>query len=348
MNALQLSARHFKLHFKSPFGIAHGTRNFTDTIYVKATFMDIEGYGEAALPPYLNYDAETLVKDYHSYFPSQMDGSEAIRIALLKLNQSDVNLPKPLRSATDIALHDLFGKLTGRTVRGIFGIGERSRVQCSYTLGISSVEVMKEKLSEAGDFRLFKLKLGDQFDKARIEAFLSASDAAFCVDANQAWETTTESIEWINWLKDRGCLFVEQPMPVSKAGEFEHLFRASSLPVILDESLQGLNELEELKGVCHGINVKLVKCGGIEPAVNLVRQANKLGLKVLVGCMSESSCGAMAAAQLSAWADWVDLDGPMLIGNDPFSGANYRDGSLVLSQQAGTGAVLKDKDLFSN
>jgi len=348
MNALQLSARHFRLSFKSPFGIAHGVRNFTDTIYVKATFMDFEGFGEAAVPPYLHYDAEALVKEFHNYFPSQMDGSEAIRKALLKLNHPETLLPKPLRTATDIALHDLFGKLTGRTVRSIFGIGERNDLLCAYTLGISPLEVMREKLSAATGFRLFKLKLGAADDKDRIEAFLSSSDASFCVDANQAWKTTAESIQWINWLKDRGCLFVEQPMPVKMAGEYAQLFRASSLPIILDESLQGLTELEELKEVCHGINVKLLKCGGLEPAVSLVRQANKLGLKVLIGCMSESSCGALAAAQLSAWADWVDLDGPKLISNDPFSGAVYKEGSLMLPAAAGTGAVLEDKSLFSN
>lgn len=348
MNTLQLSARTFRLEFKSPFGIAHGTRNYTDAIYIKSSFMDTEGYGEVALPPYLNYDPIALVADFHSYFPPVMEGSDAIRSVLVKLNHPETLLPKPLRAAVDISLHDLFGKLTNRPVRAIFGIGESKNVFCSYTLGISSIETMKEKIHKAGDFRLFKLKLGAPDDKERIEAFLSTINASFCVDANQAWRSVEESVAWINWLKDRGCLFVEQPMPVDSVRDFAHLYRSSSLPIVLDESVQGFSDLDELKEVCHGINVKLLKCGGLEPAVNLVRQANKLGLKVLVGCMSEGTCGAMAAAQLSGWADWVDLDGPLLVRNDPFSGAQYEKGQLLLPNVPGTGAVINDPSFFSH
>ncbi len=346
MNALQLTARHYRLQFNKPFGIAHGTRNFTDTIYVRASFMDVQGYGEAALPPYLQYNAAALAAAFHDFFPPVMEGSDAIRSSMVKLNHPDLLLPKPLKTAVDIALHDLFGKLTGRTVRSIFGIGDPQDVLCSYTLGISTVEEMLSKIKEAEEFRFFKIKLGSPDDLARITAYTKASTTPFCVDANQAWHSVGESVKWINTLKDFGCLFVEQPLPVNMAGEYERLFRQSSLPLILDESVQGLQELEALKNVCHGINVKLVKCGGLEPAMRLVRQANKLGLKVLVGCMSESTCGALAAAQLSAWADWIDLDGPRLINNDPFSGAVYKNGSLQVSGAAGTGAHLVDQNLF--
>lgn len=347
MNTLRLEASYFQLEFRNPFGIAHGVRNFTEAIYVRASFLNIHGYGEAALPPYLNYNAPQLVSSFNEYFPSALEGSDAIRTTLLKLNHPETMLPKPLRTAVDIALHDLFGKLTGKPVREIFGIGENLEVACAYTLGFSAVDELKERVREAQDFCLFKIKLGAENDKERVEAFLSTGNAAFCVDANQAWNTVEESLAWINWLKDRGCLFVEQPMPVEKAKDYETLFRNSSLPILLDESVQGLKELEALKNVCHGINVKLLKCGGLEAAVKMVRQANKLNLKVLIGCMSESTCGTMAAAQLTAWADWVDLDGPKLIKNDPFAGAIYEKGRLLLSKDAGTGAVLKETSLFS-
>jgi L-Ala-D/L-Glu epimerase len=346
--SLHLSVRYYELRFKKPFGIAHGTRNTTETIYVKASFMGIDGFGEAAVPPYLGYDVPELVRSFHDHFPGEMKGSDAIRSTMLKLAAANSTIPKPLRTAVDIAMYDLFAKLTQRTVRSVFGIQGNEKVLCSYTLGISTVEDLIQKVKEASGFSLFKIKLGGENDKERIEAFLNTTNAQFCVDANQAWKSVIEGLNWMQWLKERNCLFVEQPLPVEMEKDYESLFKSAPLPVILDESIQGMKELENLASVCHGINVKLLKCGGIEPAQALVRQANKLGLKVLVGCMSESTCGAMAAAQLSPWADWVDLDGPGLISNDPFKGAVYKDGSLLLSGLPGTGAELIDKNFFND
>ncbi|MBK7682223.1 MAG: dipeptide epimerase [Bacteroidia bacterium] len=345
--SLHLSVRYFQLLFKNPFGIAHGTRNSTEAIYVKASFMGIEGYGEAAVPPYLGYDVPALVENFYLHFPAEMKGSDAIRSTIAKLAAGNSTIPKPLKTAVDIAMYDLYARLTQQTVRNIFGIQDTEKVKCSFTLGISSVDELVQKLNETTDFSLFKIKLGGENDKERIEAFLNNSSSPFCVDANQAWNSVTESLEWMHWLKERNCLFVEQPLPVKLESEYSRLYQASPLPIILDESIQGISDLERLSSVCHGINVKLLKCGGIEPAQSLVRQANKLGLKVLVGCMSESTCGAMAAAQLSPWADWVDLDGPRLISNDPFTGAVYDKGSLLLSPLPGIGAELKDKNFFN-
>jgi len=308
--------------------------------------MGQHGYGEAALPPYLGYNAEELVRDYHRYFPSVMDSGDAIRAAMALLSNPSVMLPKPLKCATDIAMYDLFGKMTGRSIRQIFGITGRREVLCSYTLGISSVEEMLGKIKLAGDFKLFKLKLGGENDWERVEAFLKSGHSRFCVDANQAWKTVDEAAQWISRLAEKGCMFVEQPLPVLMKDKYEELYRRAVLPVILDESVQSINDILELQTVCHGVNIKLVKAGGIEAGVAMVRQANKSGLKVLVGCMSESTCGAMAAAQLSPWADWVDLDGPRLINNDPFEGAEYVNGVLQLPDDSGTGARLLLNQLF--
>ncbi len=346
MTKLELRAFHYQLEFREPFGIAHGVRNTTDTIYVQASFMDTFGYGEAALPPYLGYDPAALVRDFHSWFPAELSTGDAIRDTMAKLNLPGNLLPKPLKTAVDIAMYDLFGKLTGKPVRSIFGIQDAPPVLCSYTLGISSVEEQAAKVSAADDFKLFKLKLGGANDRERLEAFVASGHSLFCVDANQAWKSVEVALEWMKLLKEMGCLFVEQPLPVDLAGKYADLYKSAPLPVILDESVQSLQDILDLQSVCHGVNVKLVKAGGLEPAVAMVRQANKSGLKVLVGCMSESTCGAMAAAQLSPWADWVDLDGPRLIKNDPFSGAVYANGSLVVSPDSGTGALPENKSIF--
>ncbi len=337
---LSLKAYSYCLKFVHPFGIAHGTRNSTDTLFVTASFDGKSGYGEAALPPYLGYDVKDLVAGYNIWFPQSSNGITAITEVLSQLNKSNTTIPTPAKTATDIALLDLWGQLTGKPIRDLLGIPPGNKTLCTFTLGISSVEELIEKINEAPEFRLFKLKLGDENDRERVEAFLKNSKQPFCVDANQAWKNVNDALDEIAWLKEKGCLFVEQPLPVSMNKEMPELHSKSSLPIILDESIQNILDLENLHGVCHGINVKLTKCGGINPAMELIRRARKLNKKVLVGCMSESSCGAAAASQLAGWADWVDLDGPKLISNDPFNGIIYQDGVLLPNTNAGLGITL--------
>jgi L-alanine-DL-glutamate epimerase-like enolase superfamily enzyme len=334
---LQLKAFPFQLKFSHPFGIAHGTRDFTDTFYVSASLNGATGYGEAALPPYLGYDVHGFVANFNNWFPTAMDGSEGIQQLFSMLAKNNATLPAPVRAAVDIALYDLCGKLTGKPVRDLLGIPAGESTECTYTLGISSVETMLEKLQEGAGFTIFKLKLGGENDRERILAFKENSTAKFCVDANQAWKSVEHAVEEINFLKSQNCLFVEQPLPVAMVTEMRALFSQSTLPLYLDESIQNSQDFDRLQDCCHGINIKLVKCGGLSPAVELMRTAKRLRKKVLIGCMSESSCGAAAAAQLAGWADYVDLDGPKLISNDPFTGISYVDGIIIPNIAAGTG-----------
>jgi L-alanine-DL-glutamate epimerase-like enolase superfamily enzyme len=245
-----------------------------------------------------------------------------------------------LRAAVDIAMHDLMGKLTGKPVRDLLSVPARAGL-CFYTIGFCEAEEIPARVRLAADFSMFKLKLGSHNDHERVEALLGAGVKSFCADANQAWKDAAHALREINWLKERGCMFVEQPLPVTSVVEFAELHGKSPLPILLDESVQDLRDLEDVRSVCHGINVKLVKCGGLGPAAELIRKANRYGLKVLMGCMSEGSCGASAAAQLSGWVDWLDLDGPALISNDPFEGVVYKDGLFIPSGSPGTGAELR-------
>lgn len=347
MLALRLQALHYRLSFLRPFGVAHGTRNHTDVVYVRASFNGHTGYGEAAVPPYLGYDTPELVQAFHTWFPSELNDSLAIRQVLASLTQVGHEIPKPIRCAVDLAMHDLLGKISGLPVRAVFGIPEAVR-ECAFTIGIGSVEDVIDQVQAHPQITLFKMKLGGPIDRDRVEALLKTGHTRFCVDANQAWKSVEDAVDEIRWLAERGCLFVEQPMPVSMDHELPRLKSLSPLPIILDESLQDSADLERLAASCHGINVKLLKCAGLAPAVNLIRRANRLGLKVLVGCMSDSACGASAAAQLAGWADWLDLDGPLLIGNDPFRKPEYRDGKLWPDTSPGTGACLIQAGLFSD
>lgn len=337
---LQLSASALKLEFKHSFAIAHGTRQFTDSFLVEARLNDFVGYGEAALPPYLGFNIRNLVENFDSYFLPIVDGQKGIETVFRKLTtQSEI--PQPIKCAVDIALHDLCGKLMGKSVRSLLNLPEGKNVLCTYTFGISTEEEIIEKLKEATNIRMFKHKLGGENDRQRINTFKKHCSFPFVVDANQAWKSIDQARDEIKWLKEQGCLFVEQPLPTSMKSAYKELYLTSALPIILDESIQTQNDFDELKDVCHGINVKLMKCGGINPARDLMRNARKANKKVLLGCMSESSCGAAAASQLLGLADWCDLDGPMLIKNDPFIGVIYENGSIVQNDKPGIGIELR-------
>lgn len=333
---LHLSASALKLEFKHAFGLAHGTRNYTDSFFVEARLNDVIGYGEAALPPYLGFNIQNLVESFDSYFLPIENGQRGIESIFRKLNNLS-EIPIPIKCAVDIALHDLCGKLTGKSVRSLLNLPEGKNVLCTYTLGISSEEEIIEKLKEAKNIRMFKHKLGGENDRERILTFKKHCSFPYVVDANQAWKSIEEATREINWLKEQGCLFVEQPLPTSMKALYKELYQSSSLPIILDESIQTQNDFDELKDCCNGINVKLMKCGGITPARELMRSARKANKKVLLGCMSESSCGAAAASQLLGLADWCDLDGPLLIKNDPFIGVVYENGCILQQEKLGIG-----------
>ncbi len=334
---LSLSSSAYILKFRHAFGIAHGTRNTTDTLLVKATLNGVTGYGEAALPPYLGYDVKVLCNSFGEYFSDLPSGMDGIQTVLRMIINSNLSIPSPIRCATDIAIHDLCGRLTGMPVRKLLEIPDAKDVRCSFTLGISSVDEMLEKIKETEGFTLFKHKLGGDNDRERILAFKKATNASFCVDANQGWHSIKEAATEINFLTEQGCLFVEQPLPVAMNKQLNELRDKIKLPIILDESIQRLSDLMDLAPYCDGINIKLVKCGGLASAKELMRIAKRSGKKVLIGCMSESSCGAAAASELSGWADWVDLDGPLLIDNDPFSGVSYKNGMIVQHETPGLG-----------
>jgi L-alanine-DL-glutamate epimerase-like enolase superfamily enzyme len=207
------------------------------------------------------------------------------------------------------------------------------------------IEKIKEVTTESNlGFTLFKHKLGGENDLERINAFKEFTNADFCIDANQAWKSVEEATKQIHFLQELGCLFVEQPMPVSMNNHLRELKKNIQLPIILDESIQNASDFDLLKNSCDGINVKLMKCGGMAAGKNLIQTAKRHGKKILIGCMSESTCGAAAAAELAGLADWVDLDGPLLISNDPFEGIIYREGCILPNTANGVG-IRRIKEL---
>jgi len=249
---IKLTPFTYRLTFKRAFGIAHGTRNGTDSLFIRASTGEKEGYGEAALPPYLGYDVHQLISDFNSYFPTTIYSMEELITLLQKVSSPISDIPSPLRCAMDIALHDLCGQLANIPARKILEVPAANNVRCSVTLGISSVEEMIEKIKEVTTdsnlgFTLFKHKLGGENDLERINAFKDFTNADFCIDANQAWKSVEEATKQIHFLQNLGCLFVEQPMPVSMNTHLRELKKNIQLPIILDESIQNISDFDLLK-----------------------------------------------------------------------------------------------------
>jgi L-alanine-DL-glutamate epimerase-like enolase superfamily enzyme len=318
----------YQLQFKFPFRIAHGMRTHTPVVYVRLQHNGLTAFGEAALPPYLPETQATViafVNDFANYVGSL--GVEECMQALQTFGQANM----AARAAIDMALWNLKAQQEGKSIAQLLGIADAPKPLNTYTIGVCSLDEMKLKVDDAlqNGFQLFKLKVDAESDIDMQDNFRQISSLPYCVDGNQCWNNFYMTTVKIEWLYEEGCLFIEQPMPVSMDKEMIQLKEVALLPLFADESCQTIHDLERLRDGFHGINIKLMKCGGITPAFEMLKAAKQMGYKILIGCMSESSVGCNAAAQLSALADYTDLDGPYLIDNDAFGGVKMKDGSLV-------------------
>ena len=241
------------------------------------------------------------------------------------------------KASVDIALHDLVGKLIGQPWYRIWGLNPKRTPNTSFTIGIDKPGVVKSKTAEASAFKILKVKLGKGNDREMITAVRSVTNIPLCVDVNQGWTDRQEALDMIFWLKEQGVVFIEQPMSKTAYADIAWLTQRSPLPVIADEAFQTVADLEKVNGVYNGINVKLMKCGGMRAAYTIMKMARALGMKVMIGCMTETSCAVTAAAQLSPLADWADLDGNLLIDNDLFSGIRIAEGRVMLPEEPGIG-----------
>jgi len=239
----------------------------------------------------------------------------------------------------DIALHDWVGRKIGAPLYRLWGLNAAKAPVTSFTIGIDTDEIVRQKTREAAIYKIIKVKLGRDNDQAMIEAIRQETDKPITVDANQGWKTRDEALRMIEWLAARGVVFIEQPMPKEQIDDTAWLRERSPLPLIADESVQRLDDVLRARGVFDGINIKLMKCTGLREAHKMIVLARALGLKVMLGCMTETSCAISAAAQLSPLVDWADLDGAVLIGNDCFDGATIVDGRITLPDRPGIGVI---------
>src|SRR5664279_5416292 len=248
------------------------------------------------------------------------------------------------KASIDIALHDLTGKLMKQPWYRMWGLNPDKTPNTSFTIGIDKPEVVKVKVQEASPYKILKVKLGQGNDKEMIETIRSVTDKPICVDINQGWTDKVMALEMAHWLKDKGVVFIEQPMSKNSADDIAWLTQNSPLPIIADEAFQTIGDFKKVQGVYSGVNIKLMKCGGLRSAFTMIKMARSLGMKVMIGCMTETSCAVTAAAQLSPLVDWADLDGNLLIDNDVFVGATIEDGKVILPDGPGIGIKQKTKE----
>ncbi|MGQ7870153.1 dipeptide epimerase [Sunxiuqinia sp. sy24] len=338
MNTKRLALRFkpYALELKHAFTLAGSSRTTTPVMLTELEYEGVTGYGEASMPPYLGESYETVTRFLAALDLGQF--SDPFQVdSILNYVDHTAAVNCAAKASVDIALHDLLGKLMGQPCYKMWAYDSALTPNTSFTIGIDSREVVRQKMKEAAPFKILKVKLGRDNDQAMIETIRELTDVPLCVDVNQGWHDRQAALDMIYWLEEKGVVFVEQPMPQTALDDMAWLTQHSPLPTIADEALQRLDDVKKAHGVYAGINIKLMKCTGMREARKMIKLAKALDLKVMIGCMTETSCAVSAAAQLSPRADWADLDGNLLIANDPFIGVQVVDGKVVLNDGPGIG-----------
>lgn len=309
----RLSSSFFTLRFRYPFRIAHGLRLETAAIRVSLTCGDDIYFGEATFPPYLSETQESAAA-FIDRIPIDLYHTGMHPEAFYPILQSLSTGDHFAKAAVDMAIWNAYA---GR--KFTFPLPEKPPVSF-YTIAVCNAEEMKERYLHglSCGFHTFKLKLDGKEDQEIIRHFRLLSDMPFAVDANSSWTSLSEATKTATFLREQGCLFVEQPFPPAHYQITEALKKTEIIPLIADESLQTIDDVEEIAKRFDGGNIKLLKCGGLTPGKIMAEKMNAMGLKILIGCMSESTIGCESAAHLAGYADWLDLDGPFLTCDDRF------------------------------
>ncbi len=329
----------YELKFRHPFTISKGTKTHQPTLIVELEHFGITGYGEAPAIAYYNIPVSKMIEDL-----------EARQSLVEKFAFSDPErywhylhhvFPNNsfLVCALDIAAWDLYGKMVNKKLYELWNGDISKNPICDYTIGIDSIERMIAKMKEK-PWPIYKIKVGTADDIAIVRALRENTDATLRVDANAAWDLKT-ALALIPQLKDLGVELVEQPLAKDDWEGMEILYRESSLPLYADEACVSEKDVEKCRDHFHGINIKLTKCSGITPARRMIARAKELGMKVMIGCMNESTVGSAAIAHLLPFIDHVDMDGPLLLEEDLATGITYDYGKIGYGDGVGLGIIFK-------
>lgn len=336
---MELTLHQFDLPLKHTFTITHESRDVQPTLIVELTWHGKSGFGEATETPYYGVTMEKMVAQVesirhllpHDILPHPTDFWKMLSKTLLD------DHPFAL-CALDVAYWDLWGKTHDKPLYEIWGLDISKNPITDYTIGMDTVEKMVAKMREM-PFPLYKVKLGTDDDLEIVEALRKETDAVFRVDANTAW-TPEQTICFAPELAKLGVEFIEQPLKADNWEGMKEVFKESVLPIIADESCILEEDVAKCAGFFHGVNIKLMKCGGLTPALRMIKEAKSLGLQVMVGCMTESTIGCSAIAHLLPLLDYVDMDGCLLVDDQISRGITIDYGTVSYAKATGTGAEL--------
>ncbi|MBK7979224.1 MAG: dipeptide epimerase [Ignavibacteriae bacterium] len=335
---MKLSFKPYTLELKHTFTISSNSRTTTPVVLTQIEHEGNIGYGEASMPPYLGESHESVLRFLSKLNLEQFNDPFLIDDILDYVDKTDEK-NTAAKASVDIALHDLVGKLLMKPWFKIWGYNKSKTPFTTFTIGIDKEEILKQKITEAEPYKILKIKLGSEDDKKLISTIRKFTNKPLAVDANQGWKAKDFALDLIYWLQEQNVQMIEQPMPKDKFDETAWLTENSPLPIFADEAVQRLSDVISAKGIYSGINIKLMKCTGMREANKMLNLAKSFGMKVMIGCMTETSCAISAAAQLSPQVDWADLDGNLLIKNDPYRGIEIIEGRIGLNESPGIGLL---------
>ncbi|MCX6167829.1 MAG: dipeptide epimerase [Ignavibacteriales bacterium] len=338
---MKLSYKKYTLELKHQFRIAYSSRKTTPIVLVKIEDNGFTGYGEASLPPYLPETQDSVID-----FLRKIDKKKNEDLTHLPKLISEIDTIAPnnnaAKAAINIALHDLVSKINHQPCYEYLKIPKSKSQFTSFTIGIDEPKIMKQKIREAEHFKIIKVKLGTDQDDEIIKLIRKETNKPLYVDVNQGWKDVAYAIRMSQWLHQQNVLLIEQPFNKDDLESSSRLSEKSPIPIIADESILRLSDLDKIKNSFTGINIKLMKCTGMYEAGKIIKAARQNDLKIMFGCMTETLCAISAAAQFASLVDFVDLDGNLLITNDPFDGEPSEEGVLKLSEKDGLGLELKE------
>ena len=336
---MNLTLHQFDLPLRHVFTISRGSSSVSRTLIVELQQDGVSGFGEAGENLYYGITIQGMSDALEAVRPILESRSMDDPAALWQELQPQLAANTFARCALDLAAHDLWGKLQGQPVWKLWGLNLDNIPVTDYTIGIDSIEVMVGKMAEFPGWPIYKIKLGTPDDIQIVSALRRRTDAVFRVDANCAWDVE-ETIRNSVALKDLGVEFIEQPLQPDDWEGMKTVYEKSALPIIADESCQIEPDVDRCSACFHGVNVKLVKCGGLTPARRMINRAKQLNLETMVGCMTESSVGISAIAQLLPMLDYVDMDGALLLAQDAASGVTIEQGVVRFPNENGCGVRL--------
>lgn len=337
---MQLKIHPLKLALKRPFTIAHGTFHYREAVVVELISGQFSGFGEATAISYYGKDLSSFIRVLEEHRALIERFTLTIPTEYYHALYPYLKDHPFLLCALDVAAHDLWAKRLGMPLYQALGLSVDRLIPSNFTIGIGTVEEMLEQMTSL-NFPIYKIKLGTKEDIDIVKALRSKSDALFRIDANGAW-SAEETIANAKILKLLGVEFIEQPLAREDWEGMKKVYQHSVLPIIADESCQTPTDIKRCHNYFDGVNIKLMKCGGITPALGMIKEAKALGMKVMLGCMTESSIGISAIAHLVPLLDYVDMDGALLLKDDPAKGAWVEAGRLFFAEGNGLGANLRE------